>query len=253
MLEHKQPGKSTLTGHHSQDHAHGPGQPHGHGTPGKQTLVEQHDHGHGGGAIASAASAGGGSVPTIGASTSASLTVHDGPVRVEQTVTLSLSRGDGPVSINLAQGGLSVGDDHMSFDAKTPGAARDGKPGLVGAGATVTKSPTTASGVSVKSGVLTGSWSTTYTIKTHHWTAALTCAAVASYRHKPPPPRHGLDKLVHSIEHFLAKAGHIAAQALHDFVKLDTAFVNSTNKWGAAFMESLAAAAAASEVIVVAV
>lgn len=38
MFDHKQPGKSTLTGHHG--HGHGP-------TPGKRTLVEQHDRGNG--------------------------------------------------------------------------------------------------------------------------------------------------------------------------------------------------------------
>jgi hypothetical protein len=254
MLEHKQPGKSTLTGHHSHDNAHG--HPHGHGaTPGKKTLVEQHEreHGHGGGALASAASFDGGGAPTIGTSTSASLTTHDGPVRVEQTVTLSLSTGKGPVAINIAKGSLSVGDDHMSFDTKTPGAAKDGHPGLVGTGVTVTKGATSSSNVSVKSNVLTGSWSTTYTLKTKHWTASLTCAVTASSRLKPPPERHGFSKLYHSVTHFLAKAGHIAAKALHDFVDADVAFVHSTNKWGAAFMESLAAAAAAGEVIVVAV
>jgi|GEM_PF-6792623 len=253
MLEHKQPGKSTLTGHHGQDHGHAKPHGHGHGpAPGKQTLVEQHEqqHGHGGGAVASAASADGAS---IGTSASASVTVHDGPVRVEKTVTLSLSSGSGPVSIGITKGTLSVGDDHMTFDAKTPGPAKDGHPGLVSTGVTVTKGPTSATNVSVKSGVLTGSWSTTYTLKSKHWTASLTCAAVASYRHKPPPERHGISKLVHSVVHLLSTAGHIAAQALHDFVQLDSDFVHSTNKWGAAFVESLAAAAAAGEVIVVAV
>jgi hypothetical protein len=105
----------------------------------------------------------------------------------------------------------------------------------------------------VKSGVLTGSWSTTYAIKGHHWAGSLTVAAVASYRTKPPPERHGISKFFHSITHLLAKAGHIAAKALHDFVNADAAFVHSTNHWGKAIMESLATAAAADEVIVVAV
>jgi hypothetical protein len=249
MLEHKQPGKSTLTGHHGHGHKHGHGHDHGHQpTPGKHTLVEQAGHG----AIASAASVGAGG-PAISTSASGKMTVHDGPVRVETTVNLSLTRGKGPVSLNVApKGAMSVGDDHMSFDLSTPAAAKLGKLGLTGASATVTKDGTHQTQVSVNGGALTGSWTTTYTIKTHEWTASLSVAAVASAKPKPPE-RHGISKIVHSITHVLATAGHIAASALKDIVHADVNIVNSTKDWGPALLESLAAAAAAGDTIVIAV
>ncbi|HET7501094.1 MAG TPA: hypothetical protein VFK02_08830 [Kofleriaceae bacterium] len=231
MLDHKRPGKSSLAGGAAHDHHdHHPHHP----APGKHTQVELAARG----ALAHAAMAGGG--PQVSTSTSKSVSFHEGPLLVQTTVGVSLSHGNGPVSIDLSGGGMSVGNDHMTVDFKSPGAATGKSLPIGGASVTVTKNSTQRSGFKMSDGYAGFEYTTSWTVKAKGWTS--TVAVTSFVGHRPvPKPHHGIiGKVIHAV-------GHVLHDVAHELAKISESIVHSAPKWGPVLVAALAAIASAPE------
>lgn len=231
MLQHKQPGKSSLTSSSGHDHDHRPG-------PGKQTRVEQAGHGP----IASEASrpidGGGGSETSVSASAQASF--PEGNVLVNETVTVKLSRGEGPVSIDMSKGGIEIGNEAMGLNFKSPHAATGKSLDLTGVTVTAVKHDTQKSAVKIEDGYVGLDYDTTWTVTTKHWAGTITVSAFIGTKPPPPKPHGFLHKLIHAVEHGVSSVAHAVVQ-------VGDALVHSAPKWGPILLEALAAAAAAAE------
>ena len=229
MLQHKQPGKSSLTASGGHDHDHVPG-------PGKHTRVEQ------AGPIASAASRpiDGGGGAEVSASGSGHASFPEGNVMISETVTVKLSHGEGPVTVDVSKGGFEIGNEQIGLNFRSPNAATGKSLDLTGVTVTAVKHETHKSAVKIEDGYVGLDYDTTWTVKTKHWAGTISISAFIGT--KPPPPKpHGLvHKVIHAIEHGVSSVAHAVVQ-------VGDALVKSAPKWGPILLEALALAAAGAE------
>jgi hypothetical protein len=230
MLQHKQPGKGSLTSSTRPDHDHQPG-------PGKHTRVEQAGHGP----IASAASASDGdrgAETSLSASGSGSF--HEGEVLVKMTVAIKLSHGEGPVSIDVSGGGIGIGNEKMGLDFKSPNAATGKSLDLTGLSVTTAKHHTQKSAVKIEDGYIGQDIDTTWTVKTKHWSGTIAISSFTGVKRPPPKPHGIVHRVIHAIEHSVEKVAHAVVEA-------GDALVHSAPKWGPILLAALAAVASAPE------
>src|SRR4051794_39591754 len=152
MLDHN-PGKGTTTRGHA---ASGP-EPHA----GKQSRVEQELGGRGRDEPM---------VTAADSTQSASYSLdfarfQQGDVLVRESVSATLTHGKGPVKINLHSGGLSVGNEHVSLNLKSAGAATGKHLGVRGGSAEVIRGHSSHTGLQIEedhAGVL---YTASFTVK----------------------------------------------------------------------------------------
>ena len=225
MLEHKQPGKHAAS--HDAGHAHhAPG-------PGKHTQVEQ--------AHASAAS--------VSTTASQSASFHEGNVRIDESVSVKLAHGRGPVSVDVSGGGLSVGDDHVGVDFKSSGAATGHALKTTGASVTTTKIGSQQSAVTIKDGYIGLTYSTSWTVKHADWSATVSVSAFVGTKAPAAKPKehHGI---VHSVIHAIGHAvSHTIGAVAQEVAKISKGIVTSAPDWGPYLVAAIAAVAAAGESI----
>jgi hypothetical protein len=177
MLDHK-PGKSTLT------HGHATGGPEPHA--GKQSRVEQElgPQGHGGPIVTAADT-----------TTSSSYSLdfarfHQGDVLIRESVSATLTHGKGPVKIDLNQGGMSVGDEHMALHLKSADAVTGKQLHVSGAKAEVFKGHTSQTSAKIEEDHVGVVYTTSWTVKGtghHPWSVTLSFSTFIGAR---PPHQH---------------------------------------------------------------
>jgi hypothetical protein len=231
MLHHKHPGKSSPAAGAAPAQDHGP-------TPGKHTRVEQAH-----GPTASAASFDGGG-PAVSTTASDTVTFNEGDVKVTETVSMKLTHGKGNVSVDLHKSGIQVGNDHMSFDVKSPDAAT-GKGLHLGASTTVKKGHTREVAGKIEDGYIGAEYTTTWEVEGKGWKATMSATAFMGKKLPPPPKHHGIvGKVIHAIENGVKAVAH-------EILKGEKALVHSAPTWGPYVVAALAAVAAAGEEVVV--
>lgn len=185
-------------------------------------------------AFAAMRPADGGGGPAVSFSTSQTVAFNEGDVHVSETVGASVSHGDGPVSFNLSKGGLSIGNEQMHVDLKSPDAVTGKGLKVSGAGVTVHKVFSTKSEAKVEDGYVGVDYETTWTVKgpgAHPWTTTFSISAFVGV--KPPKPHHHWwqDIPVVSVVVGAAVAAVVAAGA---------AIVASAPEWGPVVVVALA-------------
>jgi hypothetical protein len=218
MQDH-QPGKTSKTDDH--DHAH-------HATaqqPGKHSRVEQEL----GGPIAHAADA-----PTS-ITTSEFIEFNSGNVHVSESVSATLSHGEGPLKINLSKGGMSVGNEHFSVDFKSADAVSGKHLTASGASIEVLKGHSTHTGAKIEDGYVGVDYSTSWTIKgtgRHPWTTTISISAFVGAR----PPHHHHK---HWWQHIPVVSTVVAAAAAA-IAAAAAAIIASSPEWGPIVVVALA-------------
>ncbi len=230
MLQHKHPGKSSLTA--------GAAPAQDHPTPGKQTRVEQ---AHGPTASAAVLDGGG---PAVSTTSSDTVTFNEGMVKVTETISLTLTHGSGDVSVDLHKGGIQVGNDHMSIDVKSPDAAT-GKGLHLGGSTTVTKGHTRKVEGKVEHDEVGAEYTTTWEVEGKGWKATVLATAFMGIKRPPPPKHHGVvHNVIHAVEHGVSAIAH-------EILKGQKALIHSAPKWGPYVVAALIAVAAAGQEVVV--
>jgi hypothetical protein len=225
MLEHK-PGKTTNA--HDHDHAHHAAAQ----QPGKHSRVEQelgHDGG-GGGAVAHAADA-----PTTSITTSEFIAFNSGNVHVSESVSATLSHGEGPLHINLSKGGMSVGNEHFSVDFKSADAVSGKHLTASGASLEILKGHSSHTGAKIEDGYVGVDYSTSWTIKgtgRHPWTTTISISAFVGAR----PPHHHHK---HWWQHIPVVSTVVAAAAAA-IAAAAAAIIASSPEWGPIVVVALA-------------
>ena len=226
MQDHK-PGKTTNT----DDHHHGRAPHAAMQQPGKQSRVEQELHGAGhAGPIAHAADA-----PTTSITTSEFVEFNSGNVHVSESVSATLSHGEGPLKINLNKGGMSVGDEHFSVDFKSAAAATGKHLAVSGASVEVIKGHSSHTGAKIEDGYVGVDYATTWTIKgtgRHPWTTTISMSTFIGA--KPPHQHHK-----HWWQHIPVVSTVLAAAAAA-IAAAAAAIIASSPEWGPIVVVALA-------------
>jgi hypothetical protein len=210
MLDQK-PGKATPTHNHA---ASGP-EPHA----GKQSRVEQELGGQGhGGPVATAASVIDPPISTSGTISRDFSEFHQGDVLIKESVSATLSHGEGPIKIDIDRGGLSVGNEHMTLNLKSADAATGKRLQVSGASAEIIKGHTSHTGAKIEEDYVGVDYSTSWTVQgtgRNPWSVTLSFSTFVGA--KPPQKHHhwwqdlpGLGELAAAIT---AVAGVIVASA----------------------------------------
>jgi hypothetical protein len=231
MFDQKpEPGKGTRTNSHAGSAA----EP----QVGKQSRVEQELGGQGRGEPV--AKAAGVIDPPISGSGTFSrdyVSFKEGDVLVKESVSATLSQGEGPVSIDINKGGLSVGNEHMTVDLKSAKAATGRQLQVSGASVEVIKGHTSHTGAKMEDGYLGVDYTTSWTIKGnghHPWSVTLSFSTFTGA--KPPHPHHHWWQ---DIPIVATLVGAVAALAKVISVVIDTA-----PEWGPPVAEGLGIALA---------
>ena len=230
MFDHK-PGKATLThghGHHA-DSATGP-------HPGKQSRVEQElgGQGHGGPkAIAAMIPADGGG-PATSITTSESVSFDSGQVHISESVSATLSHGEGPLTLNLDKGGLSVGNEHMTINLKSADAVTGKHLHVSGASVEVSKNHSSHTAAKIEDGYVGVEYSTSWTVKGkghHPWTTTFSISAFVGTK---PPHKH------HHWWQDIPVVGAVVAAAVAAVAAAAGAIIASSPEWGPVVVVALA-------------
>jgi hypothetical protein len=223
MFDHK-PGKDTRT--HNAGHAHDAAGPHA----GKHSRVEQELGGQG---------AGGPTAKLADVGTSATFSTDfasftQGNVHVSESVSATLSHGEGPLKIDLNTGGFSVGNEHMTVDFKSPGAVTGKHLHVSGASVEVIKNHSSHTGAKIEHGYVGVDYTTSWTVKgtgRHRWTTTFSFSTFVGA--KPPHKHH------HWWEH-IPVVSTVAVAAAAAIAAAAAAVIASSPEWGPIVVVALA-------------
>jgi hypothetical protein len=155
--------------------------------PKAEKTSEDRDAKHEPIATAAMLDGGGGGGPSYSYTGSESVEFDEGEVHVKETASLTISHGKGPQSFNLSKGQLTVGDEHMSVNLKSPEAAAGRGLPVSGSSVTVAQGHTSKTNVKFDEKYVGTEYKTSYTLHSKHgWSATFTLTTFAGI----VPPHH---------------------------------------------------------------
>ena len=156
-----------------------------------------------------------------------------GDVLVRESVSATLTHGDGPVKIDLNKGGMSVGDEHMTVNFKSADAVTGKHLHLSGAKAEVIKGHSSHTGLTIEDDHAGVVYTTSWTVKgtgRHPWSVTLSFSTFVGAQ---PPHQHK-----HWWQHLPLVGGVVAAIAA-----AAAAIKASSPEWGSVVVVAVALAA----------